>query len=50
MADRTWKDEIREKQAQKRFLENKKKVEAKEKLHWMYNQKNADAEEFLKGK
>ena len=50
MAERTWKDDQRDKLAHKRFLENKKKIEAKEKLHWMYNQKNADAEEFLKGK
>ena len=50
MAERTWKDDMREKQAHQRFLDNKKMVEAKEKLRWMYDQKDANAEEFLKGK
>jgi len=50
MADRTWKDDQRDKEAQKRFLENKKMVEEKEKLKWMYNQAEVNGEEFLKGK
>lgn len=50
MADRTWKDDQREREAQKRFQENKAKLEEKAAMNWMYNQKDGDAEEFLKGK
>ena len=50
MADRSWKDDQREREAQKRFQENKRMLEEKEKMNWMYNQNQANAEEYLKGK
>lgn len=50
MADGSWKDDVRDKQAQKRFLENKQKIEEKQTMHWMYNQADNNAEDFLKGK
>lgn len=50
MADQSWKNDQREREAQKRFQENKTKIEQKAALNWMYDQNHANAEEYLKGK